>query len=75
MRDSGYPILLTASKVLLASNSALGFAFPMSSLAKMSMRLAINFTSSPPSIMRASQYTAAFGSLPRMLLIKAEIIS
>ncbi len=34
-------------------------ALPISSLAKITIRLAINFTSSPPSIILASQYTAA----------------
>lgn len=41
----------------------------------MYMRRAMNFGSSPPSIMRASQYTAASGSLPRMLLMNAEMMS
>ena len=48
---------------------------PISSDAAMNMRRAMNFGSSPPSIMRASQYSAASGSLPRMDLINAEMTS
>jgi hypothetical protein len=55
--------------------SAVGLALPMSSLARIKSLLAMNFTSSPPSIILASQYSPAFGSLPLMDLIKAEIIS
>jgi hypothetical protein len=58
-----------------AKTSAFGFALPMSSEARMSIRRAMNFGSSPPSIIRASQYTEAFGSLPRIDLINAEMIS
>ena len=47
----------------------------MSSDAAMNMRRAMNFGSSPPSIMRASQYSAASGSLPRMDLMNAEMMS
>ncbi len=68
-------MVVTAWNVLFAIINAVGFALPISSLAKISIRLAINFTSSPPSIIRASQYTAPFGSLPRIDFIKAETIS
>ena len=50
-------------------------AFPISSLAWIMMRRAMNLGSSPASIMRASQYTAASGSLPRIDLINAEMMS
>ena len=75
MRASGIPTLCTISKVAFANNSAFGFASPISSPANMTRRRAINRTSSPPASIRASQYTAASGSLPRMLLINAEIMS
>ena len=75
MRLSGYPILFTASKQLLAKSKALGLAFPTSSLAKISMRLAINLTSSPPAIILDNQYTAPLGSEPRILFMNAEMIS
>ncbi len=39
----------------------------------MTMRRATNSGSSPASSMRASQYTAASGSLPRMLLMNADM--
>ena len=58
-----------------ATRSAVGSALPMSSLAWIMMRRAMNLGSSPASIMRASQYTAASGSLPRMDLMKAEMMS
>ena len=72
---SGYPICVTALKQASASKSALGFELPISSEARINNRLAMNLGSSPASIMRASQYTAALGSLPRIDFIKAEIIS
>ena len=62
-------------KAASATSRAWGSALPMSSEAKMSMRRAMNFGSSPPSIIRASQYTAASGSEPRMLLMKALMMS
>ena len=62
-------------KVLLARIRAVGLALPMSSEARMSIRRAMNLRSSPPSIIRASQYTAPLGSLPRMDLMKAEMMS
>ena len=58
-----------------ATSSACGSALPMSSDAAMNMRRAMNFGSSPPSIMRASQYSAASGSLPRIDLMNADITS
>src|SRR5688572_5858539 len=73
--DSGYPILFTASKVALAMTNAVGLALPISSLANINNLRAINFTSSPPSIILANQYTAALGSLPRIDLMNAEMIS
>ena len=72
---SGQPIFMTASNAALARSSAFGFASPMSSLAEMINLRAMKAGSSPPSIMRASQYRAASGSLPRMLFIKADIMS
>ena len=59
----------------MAIGNACGSALPMSSLALITILLARNRTSSPPSNMRASQYIAASGSLPRQLLIKAEMVS
>ena len=75
MRPSGMPILLTTSKQAFASSSALGFASPTSSEALRHSLRAMNSGSSPPAIILASQYTAPLGSLPRMLLMKAEIMS
>jgi len=49
----------------------MGSALPMSSAAKITIRRATKSGSSPASNMRAIQYTAASGSLPRMLLMKA----
>ena len=46
---------------------------PMSSLAKMTIRRAMKRASSPASSMRASQYTAASGSEPRIDLMNALI--
>ncbi|CAB4734190.1 unannotated protein [freshwater metagenome] len=43
----------------------------MSSLAKITILRAMNRASSPASSMRASQWTAASGSLPRIDLMKA----
>lgn len=70
IRPSGIPIFIIASYVALASSSALGFARPISSAATITRRRAINSGSSPPAIIRASQYTAASGSEPLILLIK-----
>src|SRR5574344_286711 len=75
IRASGNPILLTASKQAFANSKAFGLAKPISSDAEISSLRAINLGSSPPAIIRANQYTAASGSLPRIDLIKAEIIS
>ena len=47
--------MFTASKQALAITSPVGLALPMSSLARITRRLAMNFTSSPPSIMRADR--------------------
>ena len=54
-----------------ASGRACGSALPTSSLARITSRRQRNRTSSPASSMRASQYSPASGSLPRMLLIRA----
>ena len=59
----------------MATTSAWGSAMPMSSLAKMTIRLAMKRGSSPASSMRASQYTAASGSEPRIDLMNALITS
>ena len=75
MRHSGYPIDSAALNAAAATLMAMGSALPTSSLAKMRMRRAMNFGSSPPSIMRASQYATASGSLPRIDLMKAEMMS
>jgi hypothetical protein len=58
-----------------AMSSACGSALPTSSEAQIMMRRAMNLGSSPPSIMRASQYRTASGSLPRIDLMKAEMTS
>ena len=50
-------------------------AIPMSSDAWITMRRAMKRGSSPASSMRASQYTAASASEPRMLLMKALMTS
>jgi len=55
----------------MATRRALGSALPTSSAAKITIRRATKSGSSPASSMRAIQYTAASGSLPRMLLMKA----
>ena len=75
IRASGIPMTWMAWKQSEASSMALGLALPISSEARMSIRRAMNFGSSPPAIIRASQYTAALGSLPRIDLMKAEIMS
>ena len=53
-------------------NKAFGFELPISSEAAINMRRAIKLGSSPPLSMRAIQYNAASGSLPRIDLIKAD---
>ena len=75
MRHSGYPMTSVALKAASATSSACGSALPMSSEARIKMRRAMNFGSSPASIMRASQYRAASGSDPRMDFMNAEIMS
>ena len=60
---------------VVAISRALGFAKPISSDAEIIILLPMNLMSSPPSIIRANQYTAAFGSPPRIDLISAEAIS
>jgi hypothetical protein len=63
-------------RVMMAVDiKALGLALPISSAAKITILRAINLTSSPPVNILANQYTAALGSLPRIDLIKAEIMS
>ena len=47
----------------------------MSSLARIAIRRAMNRGSSPASSIRATQYTAASGSLPRIDLISADAAS
>ena len=72
---SGRPSRSTASAAFIASCSARGSALPMSSLAMAIMRRVTWRGSTPPSIMRASQYSAASGCEPRTDLWKAEICS
>jgi len=48
----------------LASSNAFGLALPISSLARINKRLAMNFHVFASLIILASQYTAALGSLP-----------
>ena len=72
---SGRPTNSQACAAATASGSAAGSALPTSSLARITSRRARNRTSSPPSSIRASQQSAASGSLPRMLLISALIAS
>ncbi|OPY12656.1 MAG: hypothetical protein A4E67_00054 [Syntrophaceae bacterium PtaB.Bin038] len=62
-----------ACMAAMATVRAMGSALPMSSEANRIMRLAMYRGSSPASIMRASQYSAASGSLPRRLLCRAEM--
>jgi hypothetical protein len=47
IRLSGQPIICTACMAVVAINSALGLALPMSSLARITMRRAMNIGSSP----------------------------
>jgi hypothetical protein len=49
-----------------------GSALPTSSAAKITSLRATNSSGSPASSMRAIQYTAASGSLARMLLMNAD---
>ena len=65
---------MTASNAAFANNKALGLAKPISSEADITNRRAMNAGSSPPSTIRANQYKAPSGSLPRMDLMKADII-
>ena len=53
MRASGKPIIATACAAATAVGSAVGSAMPMSSLAWIISRRAMNRGSSPASIMRA----------------------
>ena len=75
MRASGRPIISTALAAATATTSAMGSALPMSSDAEMTSLLAIKRGSSPASSILAIQNKAASGSDPRMLLMKAEIVS
>ena len=52
-----------------------GSAIPTSSLAKITIRRAMNRASSPATSIRASQCRAASGSDPRMLLMNALVTS
>ena len=67
------PMKWTASFAATAIDSARGSALPMSSEAKRTSRRAMYSASSPASSIRASQYTAASGSLLRIDLWSAEI--
>ena len=71
---SGIPMKWQAWKALTATPSAFVSARPTSSEAKRVMRRATYRGSSPPSSMRASQYTAAFGSELRIDLCSAEMM-
>ncbi len=55
MRASGRPTNSTARAAATATSSARGSALPTSSDAKMITRRAMNFGSSPPAIITASQ--------------------
>ena len=69
-------MVVTAENAVLASTKAVGLACcQYLQLAIMSIRLAMNLTSSPPAIILANQHTAALGSLPRIDFIKAETMS
>ena len=70
----GIPTKVTACMAAMACTSAPGSANPTSSEAKTISRRTMNLGSSPPSSIRASQYTAASGSLPLILLMKAEMM-
>ena len=72
---SGRPTNSTARAAASATTNAIGSAMPMSSLARITRRRAMNRASSPASSMRANQYTLASGSEPRMLLMKALMTS
>ena len=68
---SGSPTNSTARAAASATTRARGSASPMSSLARMTRRRAMNRASSPDSSIRASQYRPASGSEPRIDLMKA----
>ena len=53
MRPSGMPISATASAAATAASRAVGSASPMSSVARITSRRAMNRGSSPASIIRA----------------------
>ena len=74
-RASGRPTYSTAWAAATATSSARGSARPMSSEAWTTMRRAMYRGSSPASIIRAIQNSAASGSEPRMLLMNAEMTS
>ena len=71
----GNETLMPFIQECFASKRALGFARPMSSAARMHILLAMKRGSSPPLSILAIQYTAAFGSEPLTLLMKAEMMS
>ncbi len=68
---SGRPTNSTARAAASATTSAIGSASPMSSLARMTSRRAMNRASSPDSSIRANQYRPASGSDPRIDLMNA----
>ncbi len=68
---SGRPTNSTARAAASATTRASGSARPMSSLARITRRRAMNRASSPASSIRASQYSPASGSDPRMDLMSA----
>ena len=72
---SGRPTYSTAWAAAVATLSAVGSAMPMSSLAKITIRRAMNRASSPATSIRASQCSAASTSEPRMLLMNALVTS
>ena len=72
---SGRPMKSQAWCAATASGRACGSASPTSSLARITSRRAMKRGASPPANIFASQYIAASGSLPRQLLMNAEIVS
>ena len=71
---SGIPMKWHAWNAATAISSARGSASPTSSAAKRVTRRATYSGSSPPSSIRASQYTAASGSELRIDLWSAEMM-
>jgi len=67
----GQPHELDRPSRRVCHHESQGSARPTSSLARITRRRAMNRASSPPSSMRANQYSAASGSDPRIDLISA----